>query len=473
MAACGPGKDDTARLDPDPGSQRPFEGTHAASEASASILGFQYDSGLQRVMILGDVDGDGLDDLGLGAPTAGGDQTGAVYLFLGPIRGLDQTVSDADAALEGEGPGRYTGANLARAGDLDDDGLNDFLVAAPYAPDAGEYAGKVYLVRGAADPTGLTLLGAWATFIAQGAGDQLGSGLAAGDVDADGVPDVVLGAMYADRRGLDSGAAFLFWGDRTGGTRACGSADVILPGTEGSLAGKVAVGNVFGDGFADVLVGAPESSASEEHGGVVEAYSGAALAAMTAGETPTARASLTTTCAWCSLGQFTGAGEDLDGDGSPDALVVDTFYPSGDSPPGAFYLFPGPIGDGATTAAAASVSILGEHEHAAHIDRMVTDGDLDGDGNVELLIPSACDDEATTYGGAVRVFYGPLTPGVASVFTADAVLLGGAAYDLFGADLSSGGDLDGDGFDDLVVLAGGHDGGGGLRSAAYIFQGGP
>lgn len=370
-----PARDDTAWLDPDPGSQRPFEGTHAASEASASVLGFQYDSGIQRVMILGDVDGDGLDDLGLGAPVTGGDQTGAVYLFLGPVTGLGQTVSDADATLEGEGPGRYTGANLARAGDLDDDGLNDFLVAAPYAPDAGEIAGKVYLVQGAADPTGLTLLGAWASFIAQGAGDQLGSGLAAGDVDADGVPDIVLGAMYADRTGLDSGAAFLFWGDRTGGTRACGSADVILPGTEGSLAGKVAVGNVFGDGE--------------------------------------------------------------------------------------------------TNAAAASVSILGQHEHSAHIDRMVTDGDLDGDGNVELLIPSACDDEVYTYGGAVRVFYGPLTPGVASVFTGEAMLLGGAANDLFGADLSSGGDLDGDSFDDLVVLAGGHDGGGGLRSAAYIFQGGP
>src|SRR5262249_28472230 len=140
----------------------------------------------------GDVDGDGQADLLLGAPysDAGSVDGGAAYLLLGPVRsGLD--LKDATALLVAEAAGDLAGQSVAGAGDVDGDGLADLLVGA-YGNDAGGTdAGTTYLLSG---PVGgeVDLGDATARMLGEVAGDKAGFAVAgAGDVDGDGLDDVL------------------------------------------------------------------------------------------------------------------------------------------------------------------------------------------------------------------------------------------------------------------------------------------
>jgi hypothetical protein len=105
----------------------------------------------------GDVSGDGLDDILIGA-TWRGQYTGKAYLILGKQTGwsLDTDLASADASFIGEGTYNYAGFAVASAGDLNGDGGADFLISAPY-----KLAGETYLVSGTAAATAIPLLDAW------------------------------------------------------------------------------------------------------------------------------------------------------------------------------------------------------------------------------------------------------------------------------------------------------------------------
>ena len=97
----------------------------------------------------GDVDGDGLDDLLIGASgnADGGVDAGKSYLILGSSLGSSSTIdlSTADYAFIGENINDYSGISVSFAGDIDGDGLDDLLIGAPYNDDGGANAGKVAL----------------------------------------------------------------------------------------------------------------------------------------------------------------------------------------------------------------------------------------------------------------------------------------------------------------------------------------
>lgn len=157
--------------------------------------------------------------------------------------------------------GHYTGApgaHLGRAvatGDIDGDGSRDVLTASPSDPAGGPDAGRVH---------GFTTLGFGAaadlaTWTVEGefAGMGLASAIAVGDVDGDGAPDVVLGAADVDIGGADGGAVYLFYGPMVGTDRAS-DADAVLYGPVGSAAGAtVAVGEIDVDAGADLWIGLP------------------------------------------------------------------------------------------------------------------------------------------------------------------------------------------------------------------------
>src|SRR6185436_7779455 len=165
----------------------------------------------------GDVDGDGQDDLLIGA--RGNESTlyrqGAAYLVLGPATGTVD-LAMADAKLSGELWEDMAGQPVSGAGDVDGDGLDDVLVGALHNDSNGTDSGAAYLVLGPI-PRDVSLTRADATLIGEREYDYAGFSVSdAGDVDGDGHDDVLVGAPLNGEKGPAAGAAYLVLGPVTG-----------------------------------------------------------------------------------------------------------------------------------------------------------------------------------------------------------------------------------------------------------------
>jgi hypothetical protein len=239
-------------------------GSHGLGTADALMYGEPSDRIGSSVEGLGDVDGDGLDDFLIGSydefeRDIWAYGAGVSYVLFGPVSGrLDP--SDADAKLVGgEDDHTYVGSlSSAAAGDVDADGLRDILLGA-------QYYGTAYLVNGGV--TGTLWVGdADAKFV----GEEMYNGTAwssvsgAGDVDADGHDDILVGSSQNEDGGTDAGAAYLVRGPVTGSHDLAG-ADLKLLGAEFDDAGYAvsSAGDLDGDGRADILVGAPGHGARQ------------------------------------------------------------------------------------------------------------------------------------------------------------------------------------------------------------------
>ena len=131
----------------------------------------------------------------------------------------DTHLSSADASFIGEGAGDFSGWSVAGAGDVNNDGYDDFLIGARGDEDGGDAAGQTYLILGnPAAPWGmdydLEVSGADASFCGEAANDCSGSSVAsAGDVDVDGCDDFLIGAPYNGEGEIDAGQTYLLLGE--------------------------------------------------------------------------------------------------------------------------------------------------------------------------------------------------------------------------------------------------------------------
>ena len=206
----------------------------------------------------GDVNGDGIDDLLIGASHADA-EAGNAYVVFGTTAGfgatLDATTLDGTNGFQivGEAAGDHAGLSVSNLGDVNGDGIADFIVAAPYA---NAYTGSAYVIFGADG------LGAGGTFnlatIAAGDGstgfmldgidpaDLFGFSVSnAGDVNGDGADDILIGAQDGDPNGNDSGEAYVIFGVPAGGTFVAGTVDDFA-GVETPIGGGL-VSAVVGD----------------------------------------------------------------------------------------------------------------------------------------------------------------------------------------------------------------------------------
>jgi len=262
-------------------------GAVAAGSGGFKILGEeQVDLAGFSVSGAGDVNGDGLTDVLVGAfqnDNDGSASNGAAYVVFGKADGTTIDLDDVAAGtgtagfkIEGEASLDLAGYAVAGAGDVNGDGLADVLVGA-WGNDtfSTSNSGATYVVFGKADSTTVNLDAVAAGgggFKIQGEANDDRSGYAvsaAGDVNGDGLADLLVGAWQNDSLGLsNNGAAYLVFGKADGGLVDLGAVATgaggrkLLGEAEGDGAGSsvAAAGDVNGDGLADLLVGAPFNS---------------------------------------------------------------------------------------------------------------------------------------------------------------------------------------------------------------------
>ncbi len=223
-------------------------------DADATIAGYEANAEVGRFLLAGpDVNGDGIGDIAVGAPWSAyaGPTTGGVFVVYGPPE--IASMADADGWLPGPAPNAYAGVGFT-LGDWNGDGNADVAVWAQ-EPELG----GVYVVEGPV--SGVQPLEDAETVIT-GTTDQFGTGLGSGDLDGDGVEDLLVGDTFA---GVpeNAGVTYLVSLPPTGTSVVEDIARATFLGTEnGDASGQgIGVGDLDADGRGDVLIGAPWAAA--------------------------------------------------------------------------------------------------------------------------------------------------------------------------------------------------------------------
>ena len=338
---------------------------------------------------------------------------------------------------------------MTGAGDLNGDGLADFLLASPRSDARGNDSGAVYVFTGPVEGELRASDGA-GRILAISAGHQAGSSVAAaGDINADGYDDVIVGAPRANSGGTDAGDAFVVLGPIEGDVvlntavlRMLGEISYDVAGT--SVAGA---GDVTGDGVADLLVGATGyGDGGFQNRGAAYVVSGVNTGTM---DLSSADARIFGEARYDRVGTTVAPAGDVNGDGIADVLTSGYTWPSNDNI-GAAWLFLGPV-EGNVNVLDADATFTGAEE-GDQAGTAVSTGDLDGDGYLELALSaplSTADDDEE---GAVYVVQGPLTADV-PLASADAIITGALRRDRIGDSLDMGADMNRDGAADLIIGA--------------------
>lgn len=324
----------------------------------------------------GDFNGDGYPDFIVGAQQAGYEGKAFVY-YGGPT--LDAT---PDVTLIGESIGAITafGASVASAGDVNADGFGDVIVGAPWYGGGGNKPGRAYVFFGGAAPDAVPDR----VFSGVGFFDQLGSVVGcAGDMNGDGHPDVFASAPYSNAAAQNAGAIYVWLGGPAFDTTP--DLTVLGSGSNEHLLNAASAGDVNADGFSD-LIGAGRAQVRVWFGG----------------SSPNAVADLTLARTYASVA---GAG-DVDGDGIDDFVVGAPNDLSG----GRVSVYLG----GSTVDTLEDLGYVADDGGAVIGLCVAGGGHVDGPGPADLIASANWDPEAIGYNkGRVYVFSNSISPAVA------------------------------------------------------------
>lgn len=350
------------------------------------------------------------------------------------------------ALLFGE-PDTLGGFSVASAGAHNTDDYGDLLVGAPgYDPEEvtrvpvdGDVVGKAYLLHGPMTTGQDLVVAANVVFTGEAVGDGAGASVVAADLNGDGYQDAVVGAPFGQLSGTQSGLAYVAYGPHAGAT-LLEATQRIAGESHGDWFGwRVATADMNGDDRLDLLVGAPGAS---DGAGAVTVGTGDGGGIVS--DVHTVGAFVVEGEEYDMFGFALGTG-DVDGDGIDD--VVGGAPRMGDEATGAgvVYVVTGPLDDDAF---AADGQVLTHGVKGDGFGRAVVLGDLDGDGNNDVLVGAPGDDATDEDAGAAYAFRG----GVQMAELPFLAIVGQANGDNAGESVAVL-DLDGDRVQDVAVGA--------------------
>ena len=380
----------------------PFTTDQAFGEPGATISGADYSDFLgASVEMPGDLNGDGVGDLVVSAPTAywggsGISGPGSVYVFLGPVAG-DLDVADADVVWTGEGSADQAGTDLVGLGDQDGDGRDEFAVAAKQNFTVS--SGAVYVITGGTTAGG-SLGGADVRIYGDGDAGSFGMSIYnLGDLNGDGLPD--LGVV--DQAG--GGNLKVFFSPITDGLGS--DYDTLIVARDGLFGQRpreiANLGDTDADGYDDLGLGAPGSYVDGVALGSAWVMSGAELGVDA--DVLWAMARIDGADPGALFGSAVAGPGDMDGDGFGDMVVGEEANSMYAYACGAATVWYGPF-SGNLDSDAADARFGGAASEQFAGGAIVAPGDVTGDGLTDLLVGARLGDGEAESSGVVYVIAG-------------------------------------------------------------------
>ena len=433
--------------------------------------------------------------------------SGALFVSVAQAQVLQLSALNGGNGFRLDGVTAYdwSGRSVAAAGDVNGDGRGDLIISADSADPNGGGSGISYVVfgrsTGFAASINLSSLDGSSGFRLDGVATYDASGYsvaAAGDVNGDGRGDLIIGAVNADPNGVQSGSSYVVFGRSTGF-----AASINLASLDGSTGFRLdgvaannhsgrsvaAAGDVNGDGWGDLIIGAananPNGIASGRSYVVFGRSTGFAASINLSSLNGSTGFRLDGVNVYDFSGLSVAAAGDVNGDGRGDLIIGAYGADPNNSQSGSSYVL-----FGRSTGFAASINLSSldgstgfRLDGVAAYDRsgrsVAAAGDVNGDGRGDLIIGADNADPNGNDSGNSYVVFGRSTgfsPSInlSSLDGSTGFRLAGVAQgDLSGRSVAAAGDVNGDGRGDLIIGALGADPNGSFSGSSYVVFGDP